>query len=182
MRAVAVLALIAIAAAAQVVDPGAVVLTPQIERHLAATPDPADLRETLTDLLARIGRPDGLDLATLTEDRTRAVEERVALNVAGVMKADRNLDGALTRLELSRVRSDWTASRFLTFFRFFDADADGRITRAEVEEGMRLRTTEVDSVALLEDLRGWDLDADGTVTPDEITRVVDAHSGGAPAR
>ncbi|SFI46904.1 hypothetical protein [Jannaschia pohangensis] len=162
-------------ARAEDIDPADIVLTTQLERTIAALETPQAVVEHLTDLMVRIGRPDGIVLTTLTKDREAATQSRIAQAVRDLMETDANGDGALTRLEVSRGLRDWTATNLERFFGEFDMDGTGRITLAEVEEGVRLRALEVGSTALLEDLGNWDLNRDGIVTPEEIAAVAQVH-------
>jgi len=159
-------------------DPASAPMTPQLDRLLAEGPDEAIA--LIGALMERIGRADGLVLATLSADRAAAREVRIERAVESLVALDATGDGALTRLEVARQRSDWSASHLETFFTEFDTDGTGRVDRAEIETGVRLRAEEVGSTALLEDLAGWDLDGDGTVTPTEIETVIRAHANGDP--
>ena len=169
------LALAAAPAAAQVVDPGEVRVTTQVARLIGDGPETA--QTVLLDLMDRIGRPEGIDLDNLTADRDAAEAERISGAIEALHAIDTG-DGALTRLEVSRARRDWSAHHLQTFFDEFDTDGDGRVDPAEIETGVRLRAQEVGSTEIREDLRPWDLDGDGTVTPDEVRAVVLAHPEG----
>lgn len=161
--------------AAEGADPAAVPVSPQLERMLGEGPEQAMAQ--IAALMERIGRADGIVLATLAEDDARAREDRVARAVGSLVALDANGDGVLTRLEVSRQRSDWSASHLQTFFTEFDTDETGRVDATEIETGVRLRAEEVASTAILQDLAPWDLDGDGTVAPSEIEAVVLARTG-----
>ncbi|TFL17942.1 hypothetical protein [Jannaschia formosa] len=172
----AVLLALALAPPAWAGDPADAPMTPQLERLLAEAPEEAIAM--VAALMERIGRADGLVLATLAEDRAAARDARIAEAIDSLVTLDRNGDGVLTRLEVARQRDDWSASHLETFFTEFDTDGTGRVDRTEIETGVRLRAEEVGSDALLEDLAGWDLDGDGVVTPAEIESVIRANPRG----
>jgi hypothetical protein len=173
----AALLLAALPLAAGAAGPGGAIVTDQVARLLADGPEAAEAQ--ILALMERIGRADGLVLATLVADSRAATEARIAQAVDSLVALDTG-DGVLTRLEVSRARSDWTASHLQTFFEEFDTDGDGRVDRTEIEAGVRFRAEEVSSTAILRDLRTWDLDGDGTVTPEEIALVVRANPVAPP--
>jgi hypothetical protein len=171
VRAAVLLALTALPAAAEPI------VTPQVGRLIADGPEQAEAM--LLALMERIGREDGIVLATLEADRAEARAARIAAAVESLVALDTG-DGALTRLEVSRARDDWTASHLETFFDEFDADGNGRVDRPEIEAGVALRAEEVGSTAILADLASWDVDGDGVVTPAELREVILANpQGGA---
>ncbi len=168
------LASVAPASAEKAILPDGVVITPQLER-LMADSDAMSVVEKLQALMARVGRPDGLVLETLAEDRAAELDARATKLLDDFMEVDINGDDKIGRLELSRGRPDWSVAQHTAFFRFYDTDENGSASRAEILDAIRLQETEVDSTALLMDLESWDLDADGTVTTDELQRVVVAY-------
>jgi hypothetical protein len=153
------------------------VVTPQVGRLIAEGPEEAEAM--LLALMERIGRADGIVLATLEADSEAARAERIAGAVESLVALDTG-DGVLTRLEVSRARDDWTASHLETFFGEFDTDGNGRVDRAEIEAGVALRAEEVGSTAILADLASWDMDGDGVVTPAELREVILANPQAGP--
>lgn len=136
--------------------------------------------ESAAGLILGFGTDGGIDLAGI--DRSIAMERaRVrAREMRRLMTADLDNDGAVTRAEIGAlVAAERAGARGRLFLahRAADLDGDGRVSAAELRAHAQARAMQALSesdAAHLRAFMGFDLDADGQVTLDEVIVVVQA--------
>ncbi|CUH78564.1 EF-hand domain-containing protein [Tropicibacter naphthalenivorans] len=156
---------------------------PTIPADIAAKFDgkPQLLTEWLTAIMhstaRQVGRFDStsLDLSRLQTQIDIASVAQRAKGVGDFMAYDLNWDGTVTRQEVidsygaADPDLDWT-------FKPYDLNSDGAVPLAELHAALGREAVDpshfIEPIVL--EMRGWDLDADGQVTAEEIAQIVAA--------